>query len=132
MTKIRKGTEVWMFGSWDDQGTAYARRLVITSFGKEQGTAIYVENGENIQQRLYAKFHYANIVPVADLPDPTEYGLEFARKFIADRTAFHNEKMEWVRNRNAAGERCAWTDAQYAQVREEALAKLHEPRFVIA
>jgi hypothetical protein len=77
-TKIKKGTEVWLFGNYDGKATVRALRLTIMSWGAKQGTAVRVENGKNIETRLYVERVADQIVPVADMPDPTEEGIRRA------------------------------------------------------
>lgn len=76
-TKLCKGVEVWMFGNWDNKATVYARRVVLQSLGKKQGTATSVSNGKFVKHQIWAA-DYCNLVAVADLPDPTAEGLRRA------------------------------------------------------
>lgn len=81
ITKITKGTEVWMFGDWNHGATVYVRRLTITSFGKKQGTAVSVEDGKNVEHRLYTNETHLGMprfIAVADMADPTEEALRRA------------------------------------------------------
>lgn len=73
---MKKGTEVWMITDYDHKATVYVTRLVITSIGKKQGTAIHTKDGKNIMCRLYAP--YQSIYPVADIADINEFALALA------------------------------------------------------
>ena len=82
MTEIKKGTEVWLFGSWDHKATFCIERLVIQSKGKQQATATKTESGKFIKRQIWAP-HYSNMISVADLPDPTQEGLRRAAEYKA-------------------------------------------------
>lgn len=126
--QIKKGSEVWKFGDWNQKGTAYARRLTITSLGKKQGTAIRVENGQNYECRIYAQ-EVERMELVSEYPDPTEFGLAFAAKVIADRVADWENRLAWVRQRNADGLPCAYNERDIIAHIEE--AKAQTPAFFI-
>lgn len=92
MTKITKGTVVWLFASWDKKATVYARKMTITSWGAKRASAIYTETGEPADFRLYPEQDAGRVIPVADLPDPTEEGLRRAVRQKADGIAHYVER----------------------------------------
>lgn len=82
-TPIKKGTEVWYISEWNSRATILVRRLVVTSWGKEQGTAVSHENGKPVRHRLYTNpkqpfNHLGRIIPVSDLPDPEKEAMRRA------------------------------------------------------
>lgn len=77
MTKIKKGTKVYEFRSWDHKGTVCIREFTVQSMGKQQGTVSFTENGKMVEMRIYASSAY-NLIPVADCADPIAYGLKLA------------------------------------------------------
>jgi hypothetical protein len=91
-TKIKKGTEVWLFGNYDGKASVHALRLTIMSWGAKQGTAIRVENGRNIETRLYVERVADQIVPVSVMPDPTAEGMRRAVEQKAKGVAHYVER----------------------------------------
>lgn len=97
-TKIKKGVEVWLFIAWNDRATICAKRLTVTSWGKVQGTAICTENGKPIRKQLWVNLPNGysdapNIIPVADMPDPTEEGMRRAREHKARNIQHHVDRI---------------------------------------
>lgn len=87
-TKIKKGTEVWLFIDWNRGATVMARRCVVQSIGKQQATLTHCENGSYLKSFVYAR-DYGNMIATADLPDPMEEGLRRA----TEQKARHIEEI---------------------------------------
>lgn len=96
-TKIKKGTEIYIFHDHDHSHTCSVTRMVVTSMGKVQGTAVYIENGKNVESRLYARDIGIRIVAVADVDDIHAEAQRRAEAVKAEWTnhyrdrAYHNQ-----------------------------------------
>ncbi len=85
MTTFKKGDVVWAFYDWNRAGTCAYKKLVLTSYGKKQGTAIEQVNGENLETRIYVG--QVDLVHVADVQDvqaaALERGVAYRARWIA-------------------------------------------------
>lgn len=100
--RIKKGAEVWLFGKWSRDCASYVYRITLTSMGKQQGTATRIEDGKNCEFRIYSS-DLDRMVPVSEMADPTEYALEFSRRLIETEIAYYVRRLEFCREREAAG-----------------------------
>lgn len=97
-TQIKKGTEIWYFGPWNDRATVYVRRLTVTSWGKEQGTAVCTEDGKPVQHRFYTNpdkpyNQCSRVIPVTDMPDPMPEAMRRAVQQKADNLKAHINRI---------------------------------------
>lgn len=69
MTKIKKGTPVYLIRSWDDKATVYVQTLIVDSFGKRQGTAHSIENGQMLKVHIRPDQIGQTLFAVADVED---------------------------------------------------------------
>lgn len=122
-TKLKKGTEVWWFNDWNHGATVSIRRVIITSLGKIQGTAVHYENGNAIEHRIYADSTVKNMVPVADMPDPTNEALRRAAE----------QKAKWIQHYVACAHAYADTTTPHYHegMRRECQALIDEQPSVI-
>lgn len=77
-TKIEKGSEIYEIGTYDHSHKSYVRKMVVTSFGKKQGTAVSSVNGKQVEFRLYAKDEGITLFHVNDIADVAAFALEKA------------------------------------------------------
>jgi hypothetical protein len=92
--KFKKGDEVWVFGDWDHKGGAYVRRMVLTSYGAKQGTAVYPESGKQVKHRIYAA-DYERMRLVSEMPDPVPHAADLSREFRAYWIQHFVDRAHW-------------------------------------
>lgn len=69
MTRITKGTEVYLILDWDHKATVSVRRMTVTSFGKQRGTAVYTEGGATLKMFIEPELVGNRLFAVADVAD---------------------------------------------------------------
>ena len=90
MAAFKKGDALWHFLR-EDSGKVYVRKIVLTSWGKKQGTAVGSESGKPVQHRLYPQdvdghpVYWTNVRVrlVAEMADPVPFAQELAAASIA-------------------------------------------------
>jgi len=90
MATFKKGDAVWHFLR-EDSGKVYVRKIILTSWGKKQGTAVGHENGQPVQHRLYPQdvdghpVYWTNtrVRLVSEMPDPAPFARELGAKSLA-------------------------------------------------
>lgn len=94
MTKIKKGVEIYQFVDYNQSHTCGVRKMLVSSFGKVQGTAVSIEDGKPVQYRLYVRDEGTNLVPVVDVPDVHAEALRRANEIKEYWTSHYRNRAQ--------------------------------------
>jgi hypothetical protein len=81
---FKKGDVVWSITNWDSKATVLVKKLTIESFGKVQGTASSLKDGQMIKHSILAKY-CDYLYHVSDVENIEEFALEIAKKQKAQK-----------------------------------------------
>ena len=98
MIKIKKGVEIYQFSDYDLSHTCSVRKMLVTSFGKEQGTAVGIENGKPVKYRLYTKEEGKTLIPVADVADVKKEALRRAKEIKQKWIEHYRDRSYYLQN----------------------------------
>lgn len=122
---FKKGQKIYMFNSWDDQGTIAVSEMTVVSWGKVRGTLKYTETGNMLESDVRMSlieatkdtFHSTKYIAVDDCPYPERYALEMAKGFLDEEIIRYKNRIE--NNQDSPG---------FVKAIQECIDELHEPR----
>lgn len=79
MPNLKKGDTVYHIMDYDHKARVIVRKFVLTSFGKQQATAVREDDGKVIKERLWASCDYPKMYLVESISDVGAFALELAK-----------------------------------------------------
>jgi hypothetical protein len=77
--QFKKGDVVWSIVNWNSKATVNVTQLTIQSWGKRQGTATSIKNGQPIKHLIYVG-QDDHLFLASDVADVHQFALEIARQ----------------------------------------------------
>ena len=88
--QFKKGDVVWRIAGWDSKATVSVKKLTIQSWGKRQGTATSVDNGEFVRSQFYVN-QADDLYLASEVEDINAFALEVAKNYKA-------KNIQWCAN----------------------------------